>query len=101
MDAKPLTVRRFDLGRYMVRSERPACEDWYLVSFDEPGFPKGFCDCTDFSVRVAAPVHKGEQPERWTCKHVTAVHAELEHARMLCEMAGLEFSPNIIPIHGL
>lgn len=98
MNEKPLCVRRHGLNVYAVKSQRPACENWYLCDMADEAFPRGRCCCIDFAVRVEAPVCRGEEPERWTCIHLNAVNAELEHARELCAAAGLQFSPNIIPI---
>lgn len=97
---KPLSVRRYDQGRYLVRSQRPACQDSYAVDLDDPAFPFGRCCCVDFDIRIEAPIRRGEEPERMNCIHIRAVLSELDHARELCEAAGLQFSASIIPIHG-
>lgn len=99
-DEPPLSVKRYDEGRYLVRSERPACENHYLVDMADRKFPHGRCECTDYNVRVEAPLRRHEEPERLTCKHIDSVNATLAHAQQLCEAAGIAFHPRIIPLHG-
>lgn len=92
----PLLVTRYDAGRYLVRSE--AREDqWYLVDLDDPAFPRGICDCDDASYRITPKIIRGQRPIRGRCKHCRAAAAELAHGENLCEAAGIEFSPRIIP----
>lgn len=94
----PLAVRRYEPGRFLVRSERPRCSNWYLVDRTEPEFPEGHCTCIDFATRIEPYLCRGEEPPlRESCKHTRKVEAELQHARSLCEAAGLPFSENIIP----
>ncbi len=96
-DLPPLAVRRYGIGTYLVRSQRPACSNCYVVDLGDRRFVRGRCACIDYDVRIEAPIKRGEVPERWTCIHIDAANSELEHARQLCELAGLPFSENIIP----
>lgn len=99
MNEKPLHVTRYDGGRWLVRSERKA-DEHYLVETGDPAYPLGRCCCDDYNIRIEAPLRRGEEPERDTCKHVDAVCAEIHYARELCEAAGMPFNIAIIPIHG-
>lgn len=98
-DEPPLHVTRYDrAARYLVRSQRCGIGH-YMVDLGDPAFPKGRCSCTDFDVRIEFPLKNELEPERLTCVHINAVNALLEHARMLCEAAGIPFSPLIIPTY--
>ena len=98
MHEPPLCVRRYDApGRYLVRSERPTCPDWYLVELDDKSFPHGRCCCIDFDIRIEAPIRRGEEPPRATCKHLRKVRAELEHVAELCAELSIPPNPNMIP----
>lgn len=93
----PLAVRRYNAGRYLVRSEQPGSSNWYLVDLTDPQFPRGRCSCVDYDIRIESKLKRYEEPERKSCKHVRRVLAELDHARTLCEAAGIPFSEKIIP----
>lgn len=97
----PLSVRRHDPGSYLVRSQRPACEDWYLVQLTEPGFPHGHCSCQQFQFRIEPFVCRNLPPE-WgvECIHIRAVRSEIEHVATLCAAAGIETDLRLIPLHG-
>lgn len=95
----PLHVTRYDApGRYLVRSEDPRKVDChYGVDLVDPKFPRGRCSCDDYDYRLEPKIRRKRRPLRWTCKHIKAVLAELDHVRGLCVDAGLPFSPQIIP----
>lgn len=96
-EAPPLAVRRFELRRYKVRSERLA-DVWYLVDLD--GEHGHLCDCADSDYRITPKLSRGEEPPRPFCKHVGAVLATIEHAAELAEAIGYprEGSERLIPI---
>lgn len=96
----PLSVRRFHEGGYMVRSQRPSCGEWYLVTLDHPDFPHGHCHCIHFACRIEPRVVRHQEPEWPDCVHIRRVRSTLEHAQALCEAAGIEFSERIIPMFG-
>lgn len=96
-NSSPLTVRRHERGRFLVKSQRLGSETLYLVEIDDPRFPQGRCGCPDFQIRVESYLLRGEEPEKNNCKHCAAVFAIIEHARNLCAAAGLPYSENIIP----
>lgn len=93
----PLNVTRFDGDwRFLVRSQvRPDVH--YLVELDDPAFPNGRCGCEQFWYRVEPKLVRGLTPVQSECKHCRVVASKLEHAMILCEAAGLDFSPRIIP----
>ena len=97
-DAPPLAVRRFELRRYKVRSERIA-STWYVVDLD--GCDGKQCDCMDDSCRITPAIVRGEEPPREHCKHKRAVLATLEHAAELAAMLGYPAagSERLIPLH--
>lgn len=81
----------------MVRSQRRSCDVWHLVTLDNPAFPHGHCMCEHFKFRVEPFLVRGLEPEHGQdCIHIRRTRSELEHARSLCEMAGLEFDEAII-----
>lgn len=98
MTEGPLSVRRYDQGRFLVRSQRPRCPNHYIVDLESEEYPRGHCTCDQFHYRIEPRVRR-RQPLIWEdCIHVRTVRAELEYARMLCEMAGLEYDVAIIPM---
>lgn len=97
-DEPPLCVRRYDgPGRFLVRSEQPGSEQWYLCDLSEPAFPNGKCTCTHYAVRIEHPMSHDEKPIESQCKHLRRCRAELQHAEDLCALAGIPFDPRIIP----
>lgn len=96
-DAPPLKVLRYDRGRFLVRSQRPHCSNWYVVELRDPDFPMGRCCCIGYDVYVEARLNREMRPAMPSCIHIKAVRAELDRARTLCEAAGLEFMECIIP----
>lgn len=96
-DEPPLAVRRDGPGHYLVKSQRAKSDDWYAVSFAEPGFPAGHCTCDDFSIRIESAINRHDEPPRWICKHVARCLEVLQHARELCDAIGVPFHPRIIP----
>lgn len=97
-DEPPLHVTRIanEPGRYRVRSQRQGIGH-YIIEFGDPEFPCGRCDCIDNEVRIQFPRRNDMKPIRDTCIHIRSVTATIQHARQLCELAGLSFNINIIP----
>lgn len=94
----PLCVRRYDQGRFLVRSQRPPCENHYIVALDDPEYPHGHCTCDHFHFRIDWRVRQ-RLPLPWEdCIHIRTARAEIEYAQMLCEMAGLTYDVAIIPM---
>lgn len=98
-DAPPLSVRRYGIGVFLVRSQRKSCEDWYLATFEEEGFPKGICACRHFEHRIEPKVRRGIRPRKPTCLHLDALARELAKAKRLCRRASLPFHERLIPMH--
>lgn len=91
-------MRRIGLGVFIVKSQRRQCPDWHTVSLSEPDFPHGQCSCQHFWYRIEPDLVRHLPPEwGYECIHIARVKAELDSARELCEIAGLEFSEAIIP----
>lgn len=71
-DHRPMKVTPHDRNTFMVCSEaKPGT--LYLVDMSDPHWKHGRCSCTDFQVRIEAPILRNERPERWFCKHIRAV----------------------------
>ncbi len=85
----PLGVRRYGRETFLVRSEVPARDHCYLVELPNPEHPFGQCDCKDHAIRITAPLNRGEEPERWTCKHQRRVLAILEGVLAAMEQNGV------------
>lgn len=99
-DTEPLSIRRFDHGRFLVKSERKGSTQWYLVAFDDPDFPEGRCECHDNRIRTQYPKRQGMTPVKAICKHVKGVIEAIRMAKELYEHIGAPFDPRCIPLHG-
>lgn len=96
IDAPPLTVRRYGRDTYLVRSQVAARNHWYLCEIPNLEHEHGQCSCKDHSIRITAPLNRGEVPERWLCKHQRITLATLDGCRQLLEMHGIEAAPETL-----
>ncbi|TSA41004.1 MAG: hypothetical protein D4R57_01155 [Verrucomicrobiales bacterium] len=67
-----MVVKPHDKGTFLVSSQT-GNGDFYLVDLLDDARPYGRCTCTDFLIRVDAPLNHGNTPEKFQCKHVKTV----------------------------
>lgn len=97
-DVLPLSVRRYGRDVFLVRSEVPAKQEDYVTEIPNKEQPHGQCSCKDWQCRIGCFLNRGEEPEKYRCKHQVRAMATLDGLAQLIEMQGLCCQPvDLVP----